>query len=154
MKHSRQIIKETIENVVTKKTPLFCYGSLNPKELSEWLEPDSGFFDGTISATLPGHKREFKGYSPRWKGGTVTACPCPNSTIEGFIVFLTPQQLEIIDERELCPWKHTRKSAQLETRKGPMEAQLYVSTSAYHNPPSDQYLRELEDTIRFSNQIY
>ena len=146
----RQIIRESIESVGIQKTPLFCYGSLNPTELSDWLEPEPGFFYNALSAKLHGYKRAFRGYSPRWRGGTVTAVPCKKSVIDGFVVFLSPEQTKIIDERELCPWKHTREMEIVDTVRGPMEVQLYLSTSPYYNSPTKQYLEEINDTIKFS----
>ena len=100
--------------------PLFCYGSLNPTEISKRLsvENTDNLFSLSKRAVLKNHKRVFKGFSERWGGGTSNAEHCEGSIVSGYIVYLTADQMIILDMRENVPKEHIREQKVVETDDG------------------------------------
>lgn len=99
------------------------------------------------------HKRVFKGFSERWGGGTSSAEYCEGFIVSGYIVYLTADQMEILDMRENVPQDHTREQKVVETATGKVDVNLYISTSDYYTPTTKDYVRAVEDTIRFSKAL-
>lgn len=135
--------------------PLFCYGSLNPTEISGRLsiKDTDSLFSLSKRAVLKDHKRVFKGFSERWRGGTSNAEHCEGSIVSGYIVYLTTEQIDILDMRENVPQDHTREQKVVETADGKETIYLYLSTSDSYNSPTKDYVRSVEDTIRFSKAL-
>lgn len=135
--------------------PVFCYGSLNPTEISERLsvKDTDSLFSLSKRAVLKDHKRVFKGFSKRWEGGTSNAEYCEGFIVSGYIVYLTTEQIGILDMRENVPQDHIREQKIVETADGKEIISLYLSTSEYYNSPTKDYVRAVEDTIRFSKAL-
>ena len=135
--------------------PLFCYGSLNPTEISGILSVSltDSLFSLSKRAVLKDHKRVFKGFSKRWRGGTSNAEYCEGSIVSGYIVYLTTDQIDILDMRENVPQDHTREQKVVETADGKEIIYLYLSTSDRYNSPTKDYVRSVEGTIRFSKTL-
>ena len=129
---------------------LFSYGSNSPAQLSERLERK---IKGS-AAYLPAHGRYFRGWSRRWKGGVATVLPNEDLTVYGYVANVTPDELHILDRREGVlmrrpSYKRIRKRVYV--RKGrdyvPKYAQIYVSLSTEHYPPSTAYHEAVAETI-------
>ena len=129
---------------------LFSYGSNSPTQLSERI----GRRVKGSAAYLPAHGRYFRGWSRRWEGGVATVLPNEDLTVYGYVANVTPDELHILDRREGVlmrrpSYKRIRKRVYV--RKGrdyvPKYAQIYVSLSTEHYPPSTAYHEAVVKTI-------
>src|SRR5687767_6430727 len=80
---------------------LFCYGSnLDPYQLRARCP-------GAVPigpARLPQHRLAFGGYSIGWRGAVANVLPDPGGFVEGYLNFLTREDVRSMDQREGVPF--------------------------------------------------
>ena len=136
---------------------LFCYGSNNPKQLSERLgrklEPRN-----IKAAYAENWGRVFRGYSNKWGGGVATLVKDKNRNCYGYCVKVSDDELDILDSYEGVPKSYKRKNIQVRVRSldnkvetgdyfQPRSVVVYLANSKEKNPPSNEYLKAIALTI-------
>jgi gamma-glutamylcyclotransferase (GGCT)/AIG2-like uncharacterized protein YtfP len=126
--------------------PVFSYGSNNPYHLRQILGHDVE----TIGAVALGYERVYRGFSERWGGGVASLEPHEKAKVFGSVALLGPHDLAHLDAIEgVARGEYRREPIVVLLSNGrPMKALAYVSTSPEFNPPSPEYLKEVQDTVQ------
>jgi 8-oxo-dGTP pyrophosphatase MutT (NUDIX family)/cation transport regulator ChaC len=128
---------------------LFCYGSNNTKQLQSRLSIPGGSRGSVQGAYAPGYQRVFRGMSRKWGGGTASLEKKRSATTYGLVVELLPQDLEKLDRYEgVHSGVYKRQTITVYTQDGEeLEAIAYVSLKKQFNPPTEEYLDAVAETI-------
>ena len=133
---------------------LFCFGSNNPRQLTQRVGPPKGIY----AAFAPYHKRVFRGWSRNWQGGVATLVPSTSRPAYGYAAELSMAQIKDMDEYEgVSSGLYTRRlinvvvdivvydqdAPQGEER----QAYAYLKESTEFNAPSLDYLKAVAATI-------
>lgn len=124
---------------------LFCYGSNNPRQLSERLER-SGI--ELRPGRLEDYWRVFRGLSRRWGGGVASIERKAGYSVYGYLAKVSAEDLRRMDEYEgVASGNYARQSVNVESDGEILSAVAYVSRSREFNAPTRPYLEAVAKTI-------
>jgi len=143
--------KNTRRNPARRTRPvyLFCYGSNNTAQLEDRLGIPGGSRGVVQGAYAPDYQRVFRGMSRNWGGGTASLKKKKGATTYGLVVELLPQDLDKLDRYEgVRSGVYKRQKIPVYTQDDEqLEAIAYVSLKKEFNPPTEEYLEAVADTI-------
>ena len=133
----------------TRPVYLFCYGSNNTAQLEDRLGIPGGSRGVVQGAYAPDYQRVFRGMSRNWGGGTASLKKKKGATTYGLVVELRPQDLDKLDRYEgVRSGVYKRQKITVYTQDDEqLEAIAYVSLKKEFNPPTEEYLEAVADTI-------
>jgi len=128
---------------------LFCYGSNNTDQLESRLGIPGGARGRVQGAYAPDYQRVFRGMSRNWGGGTASLKRKKGAVTYGLIAELALEDLDKLDRYEgVRSGVYKRQKIKVITQEGEeLEAIAYVSLKKDFNPPTEEYLEAVAETI-------
>ena len=132
-----------------KKILLFNYGSNNVDQIKSRAKIQESIELEVHSAYILDYVRIFAGYSERWKGGIATLYPKKTKRTYGYVVELTKNQIELIDQYE-GGYSRVEKQVVINDKRPEVTVNAFVyikNNDTFVQPPSKDYLNAIRMTL-------